>query len=156
MQWRGQRFRFWIAAAASVAALTGCSTQEQPSYLTAAEITKDYHSAAQSWDLPPGSTWPAKPYDERGPDGAEIRYERGMGSKDASFDWWCLWIEDLRRAKTDDQRATAREHVLRIRDTPFYNGLPSEDRSDFDKDVVTPAQSGNYSGVMNVAEQSCR
>ncbi|MFY1595977.1 hypothetical protein [Micromonospora sp. WMMD737] len=142
----------------AVALTTGCQSDDDVSYANyqpADKANHEYREAAKKWDLAPGATWPTEPFADRLSDGNEAYYEKGSGVVDASFDWWCSWALTLTRQQTEQERKISQDHVLRIHETPFYQRLIPQDREAFDRDVVKPALTGDFSGATMVANTNC-
>lgn len=143
-----------IVAGLACTTFAGCRADDSGRYHSADEATREYAAATKEWSLAPGATWPEHPYLST-LHGGEAMYEKGSGKIDASFDWWCSWALRLKTPQTDEQRRETEMNVLRIRETPFYQGLIPKDRSAFNRDVVYPAMDGNFAGASVVAEQNC-
>lgn len=143
-----------IMAVALLIALSGCAGGEDglPS-ITAEEANEQYREEAASWDLPPGWDWPQAPYSGQGPDGAPAVYGTEIGRVDASRYWYCAWNRELVAADTAEERQVALAHVLRVRDTPYYQ-IGLEDTGSTDARLEA-AEAGDLSELANYTEINC-
>ena len=148
-----------IAVGVLLIALGGCgggnSQEEQdgPPSITADEANQQYHEEAANWDLPAGWKWPAKPYSGKGPDGVRAVYSTEIGQVDATSYWFCAWSRASIDADTTEDRQVALDHVLRVRETPFYQiGLVNTEPIDA---VLAAAEAGDLSKLASDAELNC-
>ena len=145
-----------VVVAASAAGLLWHGSGSAATGLGPAQVVAEYRQELARLQLAPGWRLPPAPtYSEVGPDGAAVRYGKGIGASLADTYWFCSWASRALSAETSPAvRRAALRRLERVRDTVLFHSMVPSDREAFFA-IVPSAARGDDSGLREWAKANC-